>query len=121
MGKKYVPRDFQKDGKKNLSATIYASMLQSKAFLDLSLSARALYVYMELQLYGQPAVDNDETVFYFNQGLWMKTYKLYTKHEQFKRDRTELIEHGFIEEVENGKNTRTKSKYKFSDKWKHWK
>lgn len=119
--KKYVPRDFEKDGKSNLSATLYASMLQSKAFKDLSPSAKVLYIYMKLQLFGQPAVDDDETIFYFNRALYMSVYKLYTKYEQFKRDRDLLMQHGLIEEVENGKVTRTKNKYRFSDKWKQWK
>lgn len=117
---KYKPYDFQKSGSSNLSATIYASVLESPAFLSLPLSARALFVYMQLQLYGQRAVDDDETIFFFNRALWLSRYKLYKKWEQFDRDRRQLIQHGFIEEVENGSNTRTKNKYKFSDKWKQW-
>ena len=71
-------------------------------------------------MYGQSAIDGNETVFYFNRELWMDRYKLYTKWQQFNRDREALIKHGFIKVIEEGYNTRTKSKYKFSDEWKQW-
>ena len=47
---------------------------------------------------------------------------IYTKlvcTETFKKKKAELIEHGFIEEIANGKFTREKNKYKFVGKWKY--
>lgn len=118
--KRFKPYDCMKNGESNLSATLYVSMLESPAYKDLSSSAIRLYNYMVLQLYGQQAIDGDELTFFFNRGLYMR-YELYKNWSQFARDRKQLIEHGFIEEIENGHNTRTKNKYRFSDKWKNWK
>ena len=120
--KKFKPKGFEKIGSSNLSSTLYASMLQSDAFLNLSSNAMKLYVYMKLQYYGQhdkPLGKQDH--FFFNRAMYTKIYPIFSNGEQFAKYSHELIKNGFIEEIENGKNTRTKSIYKFSDKWQSWK
>lgn len=115
---KYTPKPWESVGGNKLSANIYATMIQSPAWMKLSKNARLLYVYMKLQYYGAKNLpDHPATDFTFNWALVSKTYKLYSNKRQFENDRNMLIEHGFIEYIENGKNTRTKSIYRFSDKW----
>ncbi len=116
--KQYIPKPWESVGGNRLSANIYASMIQSKAWMQLSKNARLLYVYMKLQYYGaKNLADHPETDFVFNWALASKTYGLYTNYKQFQNDKNMLITNGFIELIENGKNTRTKSIYRFSDKW----
>ena len=116
--KPYKPQPFESKGGNNLSANIYATMLQSPAYLTLSGGAVKLYNYMKLQLYGAKNIpEHPSTDFVFNWAMASKTYPIYTNKKQFYKDRDMLIEHGLIEYVENGKNTRTKSIYRFSDKW----
>lgn len=123
---KFKPSDFEKIGSSNLSATIYASMLQSDAYKDLSNNAKVLYTYMKLQQYGAKKIENMPTdCFYFNKAMYIKGnangYELYANGKQFQRDLKQLIDNGFIELVENGWNTRTKNIYKFSGKWQQYK
>lgn len=115
--KKFKPRDFETTGS-NLSAAVYASMMQSKAWHNLSNNARVLYLYMKLQLYGAKIKDHPETDFYFNTAMAQKTYGLYSNMAQFRKDRQQLIDNGFIDVVENGRFTRTKNVYRFSSRWK---
>lgn len=122
--RKFSPNNFENVGRSNLSATLYASMLQSPAWYALSPKAQQLYVYMKLQLYGQAPLDSEKygpDCFVFNQGMYTKIYPLYKTGAQFRRDRDQLIEYGFIEIVECGKTTRTKNIYKFSAKWQDYK
>ena len=123
MGRKskYTPKSFESKAGKALSANIYASMIQSPAWEQLSNNARVLYLYMKLQYYGAKSVPNhSEDCFYFNTALIKKTYRLYSNMSQFRKDREQLIEKGFITVLESGKNTRTKAIYQFSDKWQEW-
>ena len=130
MSKKnnYKPRGFETVGENKLSSTLFYPMLQSKAFKSLTNNAKVLYIYMKLQLYGQKKVVDPEGLerdcFYFNRVMFIKggnnknSYELYSNCGQFERDLKQLIEYGFIEIVQGGKNTRTKSIYCFSAKWK---
>lgn len=116
--KQYIPKAWESVGGNRLSANIYVSMMQSNAWMQLSKNARLLYLYMKAQYYGAKNIkEHPETDFVFNWALASKTYKLYSNYARFKSDRDMLIKYGFIELVENGKNTRTKSIYRFSDKW----
>jgi len=121
MGRKkpYVPKPFESSrGSKDISAPIYASMVQSSAWLKLSNNARVLYMYMKLQKYGAKDIPGwDELCFYFNASMYTEVYKLYTNRTQFRKDRQQLIDNGFIEIMEDGTLTRTKNIYRFSDKW----
>ena len=118
--RKFNPNNFENVGKSNLSAVLYASMLQSPAWYALSPKAKELYTYMKLQLYGQAPLDSEKYgagAFVFNQAMYTKTYPIYKTGAQFRRDRDQLIEYGFIEMVECGRFTRTKNVYRFSAKW----
>lgn len=119
--KPYTPKGFEcVPGTKTVSANLYASMLQSEAYTSLKPRAKAMYPYIKLQYYGQKTIpDHTDTEFYFNWAM-VKGYELYTNPNQFREDMRSLVEHGFIEVTEHGKNTRTKNIYKFSDKWQTW-
>ena len=115
---KFTPKNFEKVGASNLSCTLYASMLQSPAWYALSPKAKELYTYMKLQQYGQAPIEGyGADCFVFNQAMYTKVYPIYKSGAQFRRDRDQLIEYGFIEMVECGRFTRTKNIYKFSAKW----
>ena len=101
-------------------AKIYASMLQSPAWKNLTKPQQILYVYMKLQFKSESrekVPGKPDTYFYFNQSLWEKSYGLYTNLRSFYRDRDALIENGFIDMVESGRNTRTKAVYMLSYRW----
>lgn len=118
---KFKPYTFEKIGNANLSAVLFASMLQSNAYLDLSSNAKVLYTYMKLQLYGQAEKpQGKQDCFVFNKAMYTKVYPLFKNGEQFTKHCHELIRNGFIEEIENGHTTRTKNIYRFSDKWQAW-
>ena len=117
--KNFTPNSFETRDNKTLSATIFAEMMTSEAYYKLTNNQKVLYLYMKLQYYGQKDKPNGQAdCFYFNKAMYVHTYRLYDGWKQFDRDRAALIRYGFIEEVENGKCTRTKSIYRFSDKWK---
>lgn len=101
-------------------ARIFASMINSPAWKKLSRGAMALYLIMKLQEQGQARIPehNYLTDFYFNEAMFTKVYPLYTNRKTFRKERQELIDNGFIEYILKGKNTREKSIYRFSDKWK---
>lgn len=130
----FKPNSWETVGENTLSATLYATMLQSESFKSLSNNAKVLYVYMKLQLYGQHGKNKvtdpegkGRECFYFNKAMWINdkshpnSYGLYKNGSQFSRDKSQLIEHGFIEEVENNWTTRDKNIYCFSHKWKEYK
>lgn len=117
--KKYVPKSFESGKCGDISANIFGSMIQSKAWNNLSNNARVLYLYMKLQYYGQKNIPNrEQEYFYFNKAMFTKTYPLYKNTNQFYKDRQLLIDNGFIEIVERTQNTREKMIYKLSAKWR---
>lgn len=115
-------------------ARITDSILLSEAFRDLKPHIQMLYIFMREQDIGKrkPNRDFDETspnwesirserCFYFP---W-HTAKAYSKRyegngSRLYKDIDVLIEHGFIEKVLSGRNTRKNSIYKYSDKWHKW-
>ena len=134
MGRKknYHPKRFESTGENgDPFLMIFESMLVSQAFLDLTKNHRLLYVYLKAQFYGKRKPENDipdidgikgNDVFYFNRELAVRRYKLYTdgNRSSFYADIKELEKHGFIITVSNGRATKSKSIYKFSDKWQTW-
>lgn len=115
---KFNPNNYENVGSSRLSATLYASMLQSPAWYALSAKAQQLYTYMKLQQFGQKPIEGyGADCFVFNRGMYIKTYPLYKNGAQFRRDRDQLVKFGFIEIVECGKTSRTKNIYRFSAKW----
>lgn len=131
-GRKYTPKSFESTGVSNdVSANIYESMAQSDAWRDLKPRERQLYVYCKLQYYGKrkpskdfPNIDafNSDLCFYLNLAA-VVNYGIYKRsgNKEFYKDIHTLVEHGFIEIISNGKYTKTKSIYKYSDKWQSWK
>jgi len=117
--KKYTPKSFESSkGSGDVSANIYASMLHSRKWQQLTARQKMLYLYMKMQYYGAKAIDEQPAgAFYFNRAMWEQTYRIYKNPNYFYEDRNALIENGFIEFVERGKRTRTKNIYIFSDKW----
>lgn len=114
---------------------IYESVLISEAFQDLSPQVQMLYICMRAQYYGKrkPNREYDESFilwdqiktddcFFFSRHMASKYMKKYEKNSsRLYRDIKVLEEHGFIETVFSGKSSKSKSVYKYSDKWKEWK
>ena len=116
--KAFRPTGFENVGKSNLSATIYASMMNSYPWMQLTPQAKVLYLYMKLQMYGQKPLENyPADTFVFNFSMYVKTYHLYSNWKQFDRDCKQLVKWGFIKVYENGHTTRTKNVYQFSGEW----
>lgn len=127
----YKPKPFESTGVKNdTSANVYRSMLESPAYKALTKNQRLLYVYMKSRYYGarKPGKDfpdieelQGEELFYFNRKLAVE-FALYSKanERQFYRDVAALEEHGFIRTVSNGRETKSRSVYSFSDEWQTW-
>ena len=83
------------------------SMLLNDNFLQLSSEAKVLYLYMSDYANGQIEFEFPKS-----------RYNKLMCNETFKNKKRELIEYGFIEEIANGRFTRTNNKYKFTGKWK---
>lgn len=142
---KYIPKSFEscvnflpkrKNGNNatDVSANIYISMLMSKALHNLTGKQKELYLYCKAQYYGEKK-NNEEHLTYFekeenlqpniekrftmNKTKWDDIYGLYTKNgkRHFYSDMKALEENGFIIILENGKQTRTKNIYEFSNNW----
>ena len=129
-GKKYIPQSFESLGNSNdTSANIYISMLTSPAWQSLTHNAQVLYIYCKAQYYAEkrkpiPQIRqlNDthlKRCFTMNKSKWLDLYHIYNSDNgQFNKDMAMLIENGFVEVIESGKTSRTKSIYMLSDKWK---
>lgn len=116
-------------------ARITDSVLLSEAFQDLKPHIQMLYIYMREQEIGKrkPNRDFDNTspiwesvcsdqCFYFPWHTAKAYSKRYEKNgSRLYKDIEVLIEHGFIEKVLSGRNTRKNSIYKYSAKWHEWK
>ena len=115
-------------------ARIADSLVLSEAFKDLKPHLQMLYIYMREQEIGKRKPNRDfdedfplweavrsEQCFYFPFCTAKKYSKRYAGNSKRLYDDIDvLIEHGFIEKVMSGKNTRSKNVYKYSDKWQHW-
>lgn len=122
--KPYQKKSFESTGKSSdTSANIYMSMLLSDAWKDLTAQQQRLYLYCKSQYYAEKVKPNgDPLCFTMNQSKWADLYGIYKRKNaaSFYRDISALIEHGFISCVECGAVTRTKSIYRFSDKWQQF-
>lgn len=128
--KKYQPKPFESDGNpSDTSANIYMSMLMSYAWQQLSKNAQVLYVYCKAQYYAEkrkPKTEHQQLTeqeqrqcFTMNKSKWQKLYKIYkSDNGQFNKDMKQLIDFGFVELLEGGKNVRKKNTYMLSNKWK---
>ena len=138
MAKKriYQKKSFESAGdKSDVSANLYSSMLQSRAWLDLSPKQQVLYLFCKWQYYKMKEPQkkalfdaytdltpppNVQEFFSLSAGSITKDYPLYTNLSSFYRDRDALISHGFIRVIADGRFLRQKSIYRYSDKWKKW-
>jgi len=122
--KKYIKKPYESDGSSSdVSSNIYASMMLSSAWLDLTATQKALYCACKLEQYRLKNHPNgDISMFYMNKYLWSEKYKLYDANNGrgFQRDIKELIKHGFIRCVACGATTREKSIYQYSTMWKKY-
>lgn len=122
MGKgrrKYEPKAFESTTGATLSASLFASMLQSENWQKLTPGAQITYVYMKLQYYGaKPINEHPREHFYFNDALARQTYKISSNKQSCQNWRNELIRYGFIELVEYRAHSFDKNIYTYSDKWK---
>lgn len=125
---KYEKKSFESLGNnEDTSANIYVSMLMSQKWKKLTKNAQVLYLYCKAQYYAEKrkplpqidkAVDN-RNYFTMNKSKWLNLYGIYsTDNGQFAKDMRLLVESGFIDVIENGQITRTKSIYAFSCRWK---
>lgn len=124
---KYIPKSFESLGNSNdTSANIYVSMLLSPAWQSLTKNAQVLYLYCKAQYYAEKRKPKpqfrqlNETqqkmCFTMNKSKWLDLYHIYNSDNgQFNKDMKMLIDYGFIEVIESGKTSRTKSIYMFSN------
>ena len=98
-------------------------MRKSKAYQDLTMTQRQLYFEMkaeynpEKSTAGSITPANDQNIV-FPKKSWFPLYK--GNQRKWEVDRDALIKHGFIEQRESGKTTRTPSVYALSERWKTW-
>ena len=122
--KPYEKKPFESTGKpSDTSANLYMSMLTSPAWKSLSAQQQALYLCCKAQYYGEKIKpEGNQEYFTMNKGKWCNLYGLYDENngKGFRRDMGKLIEKGFIACVECGAVTRTKTIYRFSDKWQQY-
>lgn len=126
---KYIPKPFESTGERSdTSANIYMSMLEHPSFKALSTGAKVLYLYCKAQYYGEKSkpcpkyetlTENErQQCFTMNKRKWARLYEIYGSDHTFRRDMDQLIKAGFVDIVENGKSSRTKSIYMLSDRWR---
>lgn len=108
-------------------ATIFESMLQSKAFKRLTKNQRLLYVYCKAQILGKrkPKQDFKELELYQEEECFylhlqaVIDYGLYKRGgaKRFYNDMQALEDNGFIKKVASGKHSKSKNVYKLVDDW----
>lgn len=127
--RKYEKKPYESTGiSSDTSANIYMSMMLSPAWQDLTGNQKALYITCKAQLYAMKERERFAAgiklpeQFTMNQSKWEKMYHLYKRgnYGQFYKDMDALVAHGFIDCVQCGANTRTKSVYQYSDRWQKW-
>lgn len=128
-----VGQRFQDDNgtiRSDSSANLYESMLLHPAFATMKPRQKMLYIYCKAQYFGKRKPQDDykeleeakgNEKFYMNRASIVK-YGLYTKNgmHEFYSDLKLLQERGFIRCISNGRSTKSKSIYEFSDQWKYW-
>lgn len=95
------------DGKEKRYFRLGATLLASQAMLTLSPSAFKVLCYMKIESAGSRKFTYPHA-----------KYRVFMSKPTFYKARDELIEHGFIDIVQNNKNLRKANVYMFSDRWK---
>lgn len=131
---KYKPRSYEsaggKNGRNDTYAAVYNSMLFHPAFKSLKNRQKVLYLYIKDQYIGhkKPRVDfpdipdlQGDDLFYFPLTAGVEA-GIYTQNMQRELygDIKALEDHGLIRIVFNGKPTKQKSIYGYSNKWQTW-
>lgn len=119
-------------------ASIYRSMLLHEAYKTLTANQRNLYVLCKSELYGKSKNDLEQFNKYFiENGIdkqnhpeyftmnWGKVkkgglYDCYSNTNSFRTDINALIEHGLIDCVLCGADSRCKSLYRLSNRWRFY-
>ena len=139
--KKYIPKSFESDnslGKADTHASLYRSMILSKPYNKLTANQKHLYTLCKSELYGKSKNDLEQFNEYFREkGInkhdhpeyftmnWGKVkkgglYDCYSNTNSFRTDMNALIEHGFVDCILCGADTRSKSLYKLSGRWRFY-
>lgn len=119
--KKPLFREFESSRQDGRFVKIAWDMMQSKAWSDLTVSQRGLYLMMKAEYLPEksnkgvllPA--NDKNIL-FPSSKWKPLYK--GNQRKWQEDRQSLIDHGFIRIAECGRTTRTPNVYELSEDWK---
>ena len=136
----YIPKKYESKGshfvdkngtkRKETFASIFESMLQSKAFKSLTKNQRLLYVYCKAQILGKrkPKEDykklelyQEEECFYLHLQAVID-YGLYKRGgaSQFYDDMQALEDKGFIKKLASGQNSKSKNIYKLTGDWQEY-
>ena len=95
--------------------TISMAVLMSESWKKLTKNAQVLYLYCVFE----SLFDNDKR-FTMNKEKWQHFYEIYpSDNGQFYKDMALLVERGFVDIVQSGCISRTKSIYRLSDRWKN--
>ena len=120
--KAFTPQ-WMTNGRSNRFIRVYINMMESDAFNSLTKNQRLLLIYMYAEYNPSTKTHhpkNNINFFYFNRKKYKSELALYSNDRQFYMDRDALVRHGFIEVVEAGYLTRSKSIYKYSQNWKRY-
>ena len=103
--------------------TIADDMMQSEAWKSLNAMARALYLEIKSKYRPEKSANGTVIDFHKEKVILPETEwkQLFGNYNTFRKYLDILIEHGFLEKPQSGKNTRTPNLYWFSDKWQKWK
>lgn len=118
--------------RKDCFARVYESVLRSEAFTKLTYRQQMLYILCRVQIFGKRTPEREypempefqgKDVFFLNWASVSDEYGFYpgSSSKNFYMDMNALIEHGFVDRLSSGKRRRTKSVYRFSERWKNWK
>lgn len=139
MSKKntYTPDPWESKYEKGKNWTRFAPMhetlLLSAAYIDLSPTAKVLLQYCKLQKaiekqvfpkdYSLPANTSkreQRRYFVMNRHKWKEEYKITSSASTFNKCMEELIMHGFVDCVFQGKIAKVKNVYRLSDRWQQY-
>ena len=109
---------------------LFSSLVRSPAFTSMRKGPRLLLMCCMSEADGEAARQNVNpdtgvyvgALFYMNRQLYSDVYGLYdaTNGTGFRRDMDELVDHGFVEVVAQGKGRGIKNVYKLSSNWRSW-
>ncbi|WP_339820502.1 hypothetical protein MKZ15_05650 [Paenibacillus sp. FSL R7-0216] len=109
--KDYGFKPFEGTSTKGRHLRITLSMMESKAWKELSVHSIALYIHMKAKF----NYDNEYNIsFTYAEGEQLMT------EQTFSKSLDQLNDLGFIKVIKSGWTTRTATIYGFSDQWKYY-